>query len=341
MERIFALTTRGLEAVSAAEMASLPHVQVIETSYRRIAAHCTGPLDALLQLRTVDDVFLAITCWPGMYRQRSTLVAMRQFGAQLDLRQAAVLCSHLRPIGKPPSFSVTANFVGQRNYGVEEMKEVMAMAIQKSHGWPYRARDQDADLNLRIFIEHEIAFVGIRLHKRPLQERPYRQAHLRGALKPTIAAALLWLDSIHPQTRLLDPCCGTGTILLEAAILGFQAQGGDIDPAALNAVQTNAAAAGVAVMVQQWDVQKLPLGDACMKRIVSNLPWNRQVPIKANLHSFHHRACAEMRRVLAPGGQITLLTDAPHLLNFGDLRCTQQIEISLFGQTPTVAVFLN
>jgi hypothetical protein len=57
MPNIFALTTRGLEAISAAEIAAFPGVTLGETGYRRVSA-ASDALAPLLGLRTVDDVYL-------------------------------------------------------------------------------------------------------------------------------------------------------------------------------------------------------------------------------------------------------------------------------------------
>ena len=49
--------------------------------------------------------------------------------------------------------------------------------------------------------------------------------------------------------------------------------------------------------------------------------------------------CRESERVLAPGGRIAVLTSLPGYLSFASLRSVEAIEISLFGQTPTISVF--
>jgi hypothetical protein len=48
-----------------------------------------------------------------------------------------------------------------------------------------------------------------------------------------------------------------------------------------------------------------------------------------------------MRRVLAPDGRIALLTSTPHLLVLLDVRCEKEIQISLFGQTPTIIIAVS
>lgn len=339
MTRIFALATRGLETVCADEMVALPGVTIEQVAYRRVAAICSAPLAPLLGLRTVDDVFLDVATWSGIVRQRSALYRLGKLGAQLDLHQAATHCAEVRRASRPPVFSITANFVGKRNYSTMEIKQVCAESIAEAHGWTYTPDDAGADLNVRVFIDHDVAFVGVRLGERPLHRRPYKQAHVPGSLKPPVAAAMLALAEVGPGMRLLDPCCGAGTILIEAAQIGAVAQGGDRDPDAVVATQANISAAGISADVREWDARALSLGDGAFERVVTNLPWGREVQIDAALEAFYRRVCAEMRRVLAPGGQIAVLTSLPHLVTFPDLRRGVELEISLFGQTPTVQIF--
>jgi 23S rRNA G2445 N2-methylase RlmL len=341
MTDVFALTTRGLESTSAGEMATVPGVTVTQVAYRRVAAVCAGPLGPLLGLRTVDDVFLDVATWRGLGRPRRALITLRALSTGIDLHAASRTCAGLRPLRTPPTFAVTASFVGKRNYSTMEIKHEIAAGVEAGHGWTYSRDDAAADLTLRLFIEHDVAFVGVRLGKTALSKRPYKQVHRPGSLKPPVAAALVRLADAAPGLRLLDPCCGAGTILMEAALEGAVVLGGDSDPLAAAAARANAAAAGVSAEIRQWDAQALPIASASIDRIVSNLPWGRQVAVDAALATFYHRTCSEMRRALAPGGRIALLTSTPHLLDLLDLRCEKEIQISLFGQTPTITIAVS
>lgn len=339
MTRVFALTTRGLEAICADEIAALPGMTIDRLAYRRVVATCGMSLPALLGLRTVDDVFLDVAAWTGIVRQRSSLARLSELSAHLDLYEAATYCAEVREIPQSPLFSVTANFVGKRNYSAEEIKQACAEPIAVASGWRYTPDDAEANLNVRVFIEHDTAFVGVRLGERPLHRRPYKRAHVPGSLKPPVAAAMLALAEVGPDMRLIDPCCGAGTILIEAAQIGAVAQGGDCDPDAVSATRTNVSAAGAAVGIREWDARALPFDDGSFERVVVNPPWGREVRVDAALEAFHRRVCAEMRRVLAPGGRIAVLTSLPQLIIFPDLRRDIELEISLFGQTPVVQVF--
>ena len=353
-EKLFFLTTRGLEAVSANEIATLPAVTLGSIGYRRITASCVGSLAPLLDLRTIDDVFLDLSTWRDIGRHRRTLAFMRELSSLLDLRAAASKVARLRDIPQSPAFSVTANFVGKRNYGAEEVKSAVCDGIVTYHDWRYTDDDGAADLNVRVFIEGETAFVGLRLGGRPLHDREYKKAHIAGSLKPPVAAAMLRLVGIAPGQSLLDPCCGAGTILAEAegfgagglgaggfgaGEFGAGVWGADIDKSAVSAARLNVDAAGIDAIIKVWDARALPIPNHSIDRVVSNLPWGRQSPISGDLALFYRDVCAEMRRVLAPGGRIALLTNAPRLAVFRDLRCDNRLEISLYGQTPTILTF--
>ncbi len=339
VNRIFAVTTRGLEAISASELSALPDVIVEQIAYRRIFASCPGSLEPLLSLRTVDDVFLHLATWSEVNRARSSLTTLRVASSQLEPDAALAGCKQVRTIPNLPTFSVTANFVGKRNYNTDEIKQACASGIIEGQGWVYSEDDFNADLNIRIFIEGDTAEVGVRLAAQSLSRRPYKQQHVPGSLKPAVAAALLILAGVSPNTLVLDPCCGAGTILIEARLSAAAACGGDIDQQAVTAAHINASQAASDVHIQRWDARALPISDRSVDFVISNLPWGRVVSIDGSLHTLYQEISEEIERVLAPGGQTVLLTNLPDLIKFRRLKRDTQFEISLFGQTPTITVW--
>jgi len=63
----------------------------------------------------------------------------------------------------------------------------------------------------------------------------------------------------------------------------------------------NFQSAGLTGELHHWDAQTLPLPDACVDVILSNPPWGGQIQAE-NIEALYWQACAEMRRVLKPGG---------------------------------------
>jgi len=330
---LFAITTRGLEPLSAAEMTALG-LRTGQIAYRRLSAQVDeDALPQVARLRTVDDVFLYLADWTHLPHTREALAQIAALSAQLPLTDALPILQHVRPLNETRRFSVTANFVGKRNYSVPEIKPLIAEAVSQVHtGWTY-TDDDEANLNLRLFIDHDRAVVGLRLFDRPLHRRAYKQIHRPGSLKPTVAAAMLRLANLPPGAALLDPFCGAGTIPIEAAAMGFDAFGGDLAREGLAAAHENAQLADLPVRFAQWDAARLPLASASVDAVVSNLPWGRQIVVDADLRALYQAAFAEMQRVVAPGGALVLLTTLPDLLPAAP---DEQIEISLFGQMPQI-----
>jgi tRNA G10 N-methylase Trm11 len=72
--------------------------------------------------------------------------------------------------------------------------------------------------------------------------------------------------------RLLDPCCGSGTIVAEALAAGWDAQGSDVDQEAVSVARANIAGA----VIGRADALDLPHPDGTFDAVVTNLPFGRQ-----------------------------------------------------------------
>lgn len=332
---IFAITTRGLESVSADELRAAASVSDIEAHYRRVDALCVSPR-GLESLRTVDDVFIRLATWDSLTHHRAALGLISAWSAKFDFVQAVAAIRQVRSLPAAPCFSVTANFVGKRNYSVPEIKIAVSQGIMSQNPrWHYTEEDSEAHLNIRVFIEHEQAVIGVRIGDHPLHRRPYKQGHLPGSLKPTTAAALVHLAQPRVGQTLLDPFCGSGTIAIEAAEHGLSVICGDVSPEAVLTAAANAHDAHVTrAALSRWDACLLPLRSQSVDVAVTNLPWGRQITVDAALTELYRRAFDELRRVVR--GRIILLTTAPDLISETPARA---FEISVFGQNPAVMIF--
>jgi tRNA (guanine6-N2)-methyltransferase len=336
VSRLFAITTCGLEAVAAREIAEHAGMEVLATSYRRVSMRTSGGLAALSSLRTIDDCFIELAIWEGLSHTRAALPILRSRAGSLKLDAALAQLRLLREIDSQPTFAITVNFVGRRNYSSDEIKEQLADAIHQTWGWHWQPRDDVAQVNVRIFIDHDVAHVGMRLFAQPLHERHYKRHHLPGSLRPPVAAAMVKISGLTVGQHLIDPCCGGATILIEAAMAGALARGGDQDPLALDAARANALAAGVDLQLEAWDVRALPVADGSIDHLICNLPWDRQVAVDAELRLFHEHACQEIARILKPSGKATLLTIHHDLVHIPGRTRGDSLEISLHGQRPRI-----
>jgi 23S rRNA G2445 N2-methylase RlmL len=142
--------------------------------------------------------------------------------------------------------------------------------------------------------------------------------------------------------RLLDPCCGAGTIPIEAAAAGRELSivGSDRDRVAIRAAGANGE--GTSISWVTADAGLLPLARGSVDLVVTNPPWDRQVPAAGLLARRPHRFWHELRRVLQPDGRaVVLLTDADDRLPDAEkagLTTHDRRQVSLFGARPEIAV---
>jgi len=87
-------------------------------------------------------------------------------------------------------------------------------------------------LGWRVTVVDDRATVAVRVPARPVHRRSYKAASVPGTLHPPLAAAMLQVAGVGAGLVLLDPCCGAGTLPIEAAGAGARVLGSDADPAA-------------------------------------------------------------------------------------------------------------
>jgi tRNA G10 N-methylase Trm11 len=100
------------------------------------------------------------------------------------------------------------------------------------------------------------------------QSKPY---HTSSSLPAQLARGMVNLV-VQNARSILDPCCGTGSLLLEACALGLQAYGSDRSPAMVGMTRRNLAHFGYTAAANRQDArQTQQTADA----VVTDLPYGR------------------------------------------------------------------
>ena len=82
--------------------------------------------------------------------------------------------------------------------------------------------DEDGDdYPVRVFILKDQVTISLDTTGIPLHKRGYRKLVSEAPIRETLAAALLMLTPWHKDRILVDPFCGSGTFLIEAAMMGM------------------------------------------------------------------------------------------------------------------------
>ncbi|MGW0480032.1 methyltransferase domain-containing protein [Nonomuraea sp. NPDC003214] len=240
-----ARAVHGIEPLVAAEIRRSRLGSVRGLRHREVWFDAADPGPGLLGLRTADDVLLVAAVVDGVGHGR--LALRRLSAAARALRALRALPPRPLPHRDAAGVEVSATFVGRRAYTRHDIEDAVGAELGRRLRLPYHSRAGGAVppagcLAFRVTIEGERAVIGLRLAVRPLHRRPYKLGSVPGSLHPPLAAAMAALARLDGARTVLDPCCGAGTTLLEAAAVAPHARflGLDHNPAAITAATTNA-----------------------------------------------------------------------------------------------------
>lgn len=309
--RFLARTLRGTESIAADELTARLGVSA-EIGHRELRFELAQLTPAILELGAVDDAFLILSEAGPIGHQRAELGALATAGRGIDLDRVARALQAVRGV-EGRSFDVSASSLGARNYSRYEIEDAVGEAIASAGGWSYASRSREnrplGALSLRVHLTPQQTTVAVRLAEQPLHRRSYRVASLPGALHPPLAAALARIAGAHPAAVLADPFCGTGTIVIEAALAepGLRATGYDLDVSALEAARSNAAAASVAADFVFADAGSLPIESGSLTAVATNPPWGLRLRAGGSLAGGFDGFWSELARVLRGGGGAAIL----------------------------------
>ncbi|MFP5374102.1 MAG: bifunctional 23S rRNA (guanine(2069)-N(7))-methyltransferase RlmK/23S rRNA (guanine(2445)-N(2))-methyltransferase RlmL, partial [Gammaproteobacteria bacterium] len=153
-------------------------------------------------------------------------------------------------------------------YAAQRVKDAVVDALREATGMRPDVDLEAPDLRLNLVVRRGRAILSVDLGGGPLHRRGWRQAQGEAPLKETLAAAVLlrggWPQAYAAGGALLDPMCGSGTLVIEGALMaadvapGLQRHGDapptrwrGFDAAAWEAMRAEAqarAAAGLAAL---------------------------------------------------------------------------------------------
>ena len=100
------------------------------------------------------------------------------------------------------------------------MKKAMVERLRRIYGIEWFQEDGPA-YPIRVFLMKDIVTIGIDTSGVSLHKRGYRQMTVKAPITETLSSALIMLTPWHKDRILVDPFCGSGTFLIEAAMMGM------------------------------------------------------------------------------------------------------------------------
>lgn len=323
---LIATTAFGLESVVKDEIRSLGYtIEKVENG--RVCY--TGDLRAIVRsnlwLRCADRVLLKM----GAFHAET-------FDALFEQTKALPWEDWIPEKGNFPAAKITSvkSRLFSKSDGQRIVKKAVVERLKQVYGTSW-FDESEGYYPIHIQILKDEVVLSIDTSGSGLHKRGYRQYGNEAPLKETIAAALVYLSRWKSDRVFLDPLCGSGTIVIEAAMIGknmapglkrsfaaedwpavpaalwteerhraeaaindrnFRLLGSDIDGASLKQARINAELAGVTPYVA---FQRLPVQQVASRRrygvIVTNPPYGERIGEEADVRALYQ----DMGRVFA------------------------------------------
>lgn len=305
---LIATAAFGLESLVRDEITSLGYeVESTENGRVLYRGDAQAIIESNLWLRCADRVLLEV----GQFRAES-------FDELYEKTKALPWEDYLPANAEFPADKISS--VKSKLYSKSDGQRIVKKAVVDRLMQAYHTRRLPEDgprFPIHIRILKDVVTLSIDTSGSGLHKRGYRQYGNDAPIKETLAAALVKLSRWNPSRAFLDPMCGSGTIVIEAAMIGkniapglmktfvseswpmfkkgqweaareaaraqekdigFRVVGSDIDPKSLKQARINAEKAGVSDLVA---FQRIPLADIRSKKrygvIITNPPYGERL----------------------------------------------------------------
>ena len=208
--RLIAPAPMGLEAVVSRELKLLGYdQQQVENGRVRFRGDFRAICRANLWLRTADRVLVEMAEFPA-----TTFEELFQGVRSIPWEEWIPEDGHFIVNGRSHQSQLSSVPACQK---VAEKAVVERLRQRYPLEWFPKS---GARYNIEVALLKNTVTVTLDTSGPGLHKRGYRKLVGEAPIKETLAAAMVLLSRWHPDRPLLDPCCGSGTIPIEAALIG-------------------------------------------------------------------------------------------------------------------------
>ncbi|MBN2260798.1 MAG: class I SAM-dependent RNA methyltransferase [Clostridiales bacterium] len=208
--RLVATTAFGIESIAADEIKKMGFENVITENGRVMYdSDIEGIAKSNLWLRTPDRIYILLdtfkaTSFEELFNKVNA-IPWEQF------------------ISKDGEFPVNAKSVKSKLFSLSDIQAISKKAIVKKLSDHYKVQwfdETGSKFSIVVAILKDEVSVLLDTSGEALHKRGYRAKGNLAPLKETLAAALVLISRWRPHIHLIDPMCGSGTLLIEAALIG-------------------------------------------------------------------------------------------------------------------------
>lgn len=208
--QLVATAAMGLESIVAQEVQDLGYETRVENGKVYFEGDETAIARCNLWLRVADRVKIVVAEFPA-----------HTFD-QLFENTKAIEWEKFLPVDA--AFPVSGKSVKSKLFSVPDCQSIVKKAIVERMKFHYKRLgfldESGATYKIEVSILKDVATLTIDTSGAGLHKRGYRQSQGEAPLKETLAAALVKISRWSPSRPFVDLFCGSGTIPLEAAMIG-------------------------------------------------------------------------------------------------------------------------
>ncbi|WP_462412502.1 THUMP domain-containing class I SAM-dependent RNA methyltransferase [Neobacillus sp. Marseille-QA0830] len=208
--KIIATAAMGLEALVAKEVRALGYECQVENGKVIYSGDEYAIARSNLWLRTADRIKIIV----GEFKAFT-------FDELFEKTKALPWEQYLP---EDAEFPVTGKSVKSKLFSISDCQAIVKKAIvekmkqhYKKSGW---LEENGSYYRIEVALLKDVATITIDASGQGLHKRGFRASQGAAPLKETLAAALVMLTNWHPDKPFIDPFCGSGTIPMEAAMIG-------------------------------------------------------------------------------------------------------------------------
>ncbi|STR67555.1 2-phospho-D-glycerate hydrolyase [Klebsiella michiganensis] len=210
MNSLFASTARGLEELLKTELEGLG---AVDCQLVQGGVHFQGDTRLLYQSlmwsRLASRIMLPLgQC--SVYSDLDLYLGVQAIPWTEIFIQNATFAVH---------FSGLNEEIRNSQYGALKVKDAIVDSFTRKNLPRPNVDRENPDLRINVWLNKETAHISLDLSGEGLHLRGYRDGTGMAPIKENLAAAIVMRSGWAAGTPLLDPMCGSGTLLIEAAML--------------------------------------------------------------------------------------------------------------------------
>ncbi|MDN3016756.1 class I SAM-dependent RNA methyltransferase [Paenibacillus sp. BSR1-1] len=208
--QLIATAAMGLEALVAKEVRELGYECQVENGKVTYTGDESAIVRSNLWLRTADRIKIKV----GEFKAFTF--------DELFEKTKALPWEQFLP--EDAEFPVIGKSVKSKLFSVSDCQAIVKKAIVERMKKHYKTNswfeESGALYRIEVALLKDVATITIDSSGQGLHKRGYRTDQGEAPLKETLAAALVMLTNWRPDRPFIDPFCGSGTIPIEAAMIG-------------------------------------------------------------------------------------------------------------------------